>query len=106
MANQQTLIYDGYVKRMTAHNVEPRQIDGDEGWAFLKANGIEFNTPSTYTVRFFDGGRGARAWNLKDGRVVEYAPGAFGRALFAVFDKAMDHVNYSRPMGMFHYLYT
>jgi hypothetical protein len=106
MAGKQFEIYQNYVKATTANNVEPVQFENDEAWAFLKDNGIEFNNPDTYTVKFFDGGRGARAWSLKDGRVVEYAPGAFGRVLLAVFAKAMDHVNYRRPMGMFHYLNT
>lgn len=106
MAGQQFEIYQNYAKATTKNNVEPTQMEDEQGWDFLKANGIDFKNPTTYTTKFFDGGKGARVWRLNDGRVVEYAPGAFGRALFAVFDKAIDHVNYRRPIGMFHYLYT
>lgn len=106
MANKQQAIYDGYVKHTTANNVEPTKLNGEEAWAFLKENGIEFSKPNSYTTNYFDGGRGARVWNLKDGRVVEYAPGAFGRVLLAVFDNVRDYLNYRRPMGMFHYLYA
>lgn len=106
MAGKQWEIYQNYVKRTTANNVKPTRLDDDEARAFLRENGIEFDKPTTYTTKYFDGGHGARVWDLKDGRVVEYAPGAFGRFMLAVFDRAIDHVNYRRPMGMFHYLHT
>jgi hypothetical protein len=106
MSGKQHEIYQNYVKTTTVNNVRPTELEGEAGWAFLKENGVKFDNPSTFTVKFFDGGKGARAWTLCDGRVIEYAPGAFGRSLFAVFDKAIDWVNYRRPMGRFHYLYT
>lgn len=107
--HQQAAIYDAYVKRTTANNVEPvEHLSGSDVWAVLKAQGVDFHKPYDFTTRYWDNDSRTRVFKFDDGRVAEYGTTntAFRSPLLAIFANHEDWFSYRRPMGRFHYFNT
>jgi hypothetical protein len=110
MAGQQQIIYDNYVKQVTARNVEPivseagvwpENLEGEE-WTD-RSRGKDAMSNQWGDREY--GPVSVRTSNL--GRVMEVQSIQRGMSfVVAVHRTREDYRNYRRPMGMFHYLST
>lgn len=104
--SQSAAIYDAYKAKTEANNVKPEILRYDEVWAFIKAEGVDFNKPVSNRTKFWDNNYQGKVFYIADGRVAEYNTdnSAFRLPLLAVFPSREAYDSYQKAMPRYFYM--